>query len=206
MIICLLFSFLSGKTHFTIRLIKLSSDIFEKPPHKIIYAYGVYQDAFDNLEATVSNLIFHEGLPSETYLMEELDTTKHNLLILDDLIEEIGKSKEVCNMITRSVHHKKISIAILYQNLFFPSPYIRTISLNLTYFVLMKTFRDRQQILTLARQMFGKGSGRMIEAYEDCIKQERGYLIVNNATTGDDQDRLVTNIFPGDVFTMYLPK
>ena len=199
-------SFFSGKTHFTIRLIKLSAVMFEEPPQKIVYSYGVYQDAFDDLEVAVPNLIFHEGLPSENYLMEELDTTQHNFLILDDLIEEIGKSKEVCNMITRSVHHKKISIAILYQNLFFPSPYIRTISLNLSYFVLMKTFRDRQQILTLARQMFGKGSGRMIEAYEDCIKQQRGYLVVNNVTTGDDKDRLVTNIFPGEVFTMYLPK
>jgi hypothetical protein len=201
------FSF-SGKTRFIIKLINNAESMFVEKPTKIVYAYGVFQEVFKELEANVPNLVLHEGLPSEKFVDEELDTSKYNFLVLDDLLEEIGKSKEICNLFTRGMHHKKVSIAILFQNLFHQSPYMRTISLNLSYFVLHKTFRDRQQIAYLAKQMFGANSARMIEAYEDCIKKEWGsnYLVVCNYPTMNEEDRLVTSIFPGDILTIYMPK
>jgi hypothetical protein len=180
--------------------------MFQHKPTKIIYAYGIYQEAFKILQQEVSNLIMHEGLPSENFIDEELDTTKYNLLILDDLLEEFSRSKEISTLFTRGVHHKKISVAILFQNIFHQSPLMRTISLNLSYFVLMKTFRDRQQISYLAKQMFGQDSKRMIEAYNDCIRKDRGYLVVSNVPTLSDDDRLATNIFPHQILTLYLPK
>jgi hypothetical protein len=180
--------------------------MFDERPEKIVYAYGVYQDAFKSLEANIPNIIMHEGLPNETFIDEELDTSKYNLLILDDLLEEFSRSKEICTLFTRGMHHKKVSIIILFQNLFHQTRQMRTISLNLTYFVLMKTFRDRQQISYLAKQMFGQDSKRMVEAYQDCIKKERGYLVVSNVPTIGDEDRLVTSIFPEDILTVYSPK
>jgi hypothetical protein len=190
------------------KLIHNADKMFVEKPEKIVYAYGVFQEAFKELEGSVPNLILHEGLPTEKFIDEELDTSRYNFLVLDDLLEEIGKSKDICNLFTRGMHHKKVSIAILFQNLFHQSPYMRTISLNLSYFVLLKTFRDRQQIAYLAKQMFGKNAKRMNEAYEDCIKKERGcnYLVVCNYPTMNDDDRLVTSIFPDEILTIYMPK
>lgn len=197
---------MTGKTFFTMKIIKHAADMFEMPPDKIIYAYGAAQDSFKHLEETVPNIIFHDGLPTEAFIDDTFDTTRSNLLILDDLIEDIGRSREICNLFIRGMHHKKVSIFMLYQNLFMQAPFMRTISLNLTYYVLMKTFRDKQQIFTLAKQCFPSEEKRMMEAYEDCIKRTRGYLVVNNSTTGDEEDRLTTNIFPGETLTMYQPK
>jgi hypothetical protein len=180
--------------------------MFEKPPEKIIYCYGVYQDGFKELEENVTNISMHQGLPSEDFLDQEFDTTKYNLLILDDLINDVGKSKETADLFTRGMHHKHISIAILFQNLFHQSTYMRTISLNLSYFILLKTFRDRQQIKRLATQMFDDCPKRMVEAYEDCIKIPRGYLVVANVTTMENEDRLLTNIFPHETLTAFQPK
>lgn len=196
-----------GKTHFTLRIIENARHIFEQPPAKIIYAYGVHQEAFDSIEKMEADVIMHEGLPAEDFLQNELDTTRHNLVILDDLIDDIGRSKEMCNLFIRGVHHKKISVILLYQNIFFQSKYMRTISLNLFYYVLMKTYRDKVQIMHLAKQMFPDNPKRMMEAYEDCVANGRGgYLVVTNVPTAQEEDRLATLIFPGETLTMYYPK
>ena len=83
---------------------------------------------------------------------------------------------------------------------------MRTISLNLHYFVLMKTFRDRCQLSILANQMFCKDSQRMIEAYNDAIsRQKRGYLVVSNFPVIEEDERLATDIFPGEKCILYTP-
>ena len=197
---------ISGKTYFTMRLIRNASAMFEHPPKKIIYAFGVYQDGFRLLEKHVPNIILHEGLPTEDYVDQELDTKAHNLLILDDLLAEVAGSKEYLRFFTIRMHHLRISLLLICQNLYFNAPNFRTISLNLSYFVLMKTFRDRQQIMCLARQMFPNDARRMMEAYEDSVREPRGYLVVSSVPTVEDEDRLVTSIFPGELLTVYVKK
>ena len=188
------------------RVIRHADTLFEQPPRKIIYAFGVFQDGFRLLEKHVPNLVLHEGLPSEEFIAQELDTKTFNLLIIDDLLQEVSASKDYVNYFTKKMHHLRISIVLLCQNLYFNSPNFRTISLNLSYFVLMKTFRDRQQILCLGRQMFPNESQRMMEAYVDSVKEPRGYLVVSSVPTVEEEDRLVTHIFPGEVLTAYVKK
>ncbi len=188
------------------RLLRHANTMFEQPPKKIIYAFGVFQDGFSVLEKNVPNLVLHEGLPTEDYVDQELDTKAYNLLILDDLLAEVANSKEYVSFFTKKMHHLRISLILLCQNLYFNSPNFRTISLNLSYFVLMKTFRDRQQIMCLGRQMFPNNARRMMEAYEDSVREPRGYLIVSSVPTVEDEDRLVTHIFPGELLTVYVQK
>ena len=190
------------------RLIKHSDSIFEQSPGKILYAYGIFQDSFEDLERKFPKVVLHEGLPSEELISQEFADIKHGLIILDDLVEEIGRSREICNLFIRDMHHKNISVLFLYQNLFHQSRFMRTISLNLLYFVLMKTFRDKAQILHLARQMFPDCPALAMEAYNDAVnsKKRGGYLVITNVTTADEEDRLATNIFLGEVLTVYHPK
>jgi hypothetical protein len=187
-------------------LIKNADKMFTTPPKTILFAYGIMQQAFKDLKDGQSNIIFHEGIPSEEFMDEQLDLSEHNFLVLDDLIQEIASSKDACNIFTRTMHHKNISVAILYQNLFFQSKYMRTISLNLSYFVLMRSFRDRQQIGVLAKQCFAEDSKRMMEAYDDCTKHQRGYLVICNLPTVEEEDRLATSIFPQNTLTLYIKK
>jgi hypothetical protein len=200
--------FFQGKTHFVIKLIQNSDKMFQHPPEKIIYCYGVYQDAFKVLEDSHPNIIMHEGLPAESFIDQELDTAKYNLLILDDLLEEFSRSRDISILFTRGMHHRKISLFVLYQNLFHQSPHMRTISLNLSYFVLMKTFRDKQQIGVLAKQMFGNSAKAMLEAYENATNSESKpkYLVVSNHPDLNEEDRLATSIFPDEILTLYISK
>ena len=179
------------------------------PPKEIIYAYGVYQKVFGKMEEEIENFTLHEGLPSKD-LIESLgskDEGHHTLLVLDNLLEEICKSSEMCSLFTRDVHHKRISVIMLSQNLYHQSRYSRTISLNSSYLILMKTCRDLQQIHHLSLAMYPSTPKRLVEAFEDVIKEAYGYLVVNNLTgSGDEDIRLSTHILPGQDLILYVKK
>ena len=57
---------------------------------KIIHCYGQWQPYFNQIETDVTDLIFHNGLPST----EDIDTLKseHTLSILDDLMNEVSRN------------------------------------------------------------------------------------------------------------------
>jgi hypothetical protein len=188
--------------------LKHAESVFETPPTRIIFAYGIFQKAYQDLEIAYPNLILHRGLPEESYLDDECDPSTHTLLILDDLLSDIANSKEMTDLFIRGVHHKNITTILIYQNIFYQSKYMRTISLNLSYYVLMRNYRDQGQIRNLARQMFlGNGARRMVESYMDCTSTARGYLLITNLTVAEEEDRLVTQIFPDDeCLVCYLPK
>lgn len=200
---------MSGKTVLAMRILQNAKHIYRIPPKRIVYAYGVYQKVFSQLEADVDNLSLHDGLPGRE-LIESLgseDSEHHALLVLDDLMDEITKSAEMCALFTREVHHRRISVIMLSQNIFHQSRYSRTITLNTSYLILMKTCRDLQQIHCLSRQMFPDTPKRLVEAYDDATRQPRGYLVVNNLTSsGDDDIRLSTGILPTDDLVLYTRK
>ena len=200
---------MSGKTALTMSILRNSAQMYEIPPKEIVYAYGVYQKVYGELEEEVANVTLHEGLPGKE-LIERIgsEDSAHNvILVLDDLLDEICKSAEMCALFTRDVHHRRISVIMLSQNIYHQSRYSRTISLNSSYLILMKTCRDLQQVHHLSRQMNPSTPKRLLEAYEDSIRDEYGYLVVNNLTgSGDEDIRLSTRILPSDDLILYLKR
>ena len=196
-----------GKTVLALSIVKNSRVMYTIPPMKILYAYGVYQKKFEDLEALIPNLTLHHGLPPRELIEELKSEDGNNLVILDDLMDEICNSSEMCSLFTREVHHGRISVIMISQNVYHQSRYSRTISLNTSYLILMKTCRDLQQIHFLSRQMFPSTPKRLVEAHEDATRQPRGYLVVNNLTSSGDEDvRLCTSILPGETLVLYTRK
>ena len=200
---------MAGKTVLTLDILRNATEMYTVPPKNIIYAFGVYQKVFTQLETELNNITFHEGLPTKE-MIESLGSEEeedHSLMVIDDLMDEICKSAEMCALFTRDVHHRRISVIMITQNIYHQSKYSRTISLNTSYLILMKTCRDLQQIHHLSRQMFPSTPKRLLEAYEDATRRPRGYLVVNNLTgSGDEDVRLSTNILPKDTLVLYTRK
>lgn len=196
-----------GKTVLALSIVKNSQLMYTIPPKKILYSYGVYQKKFEDLEIQIPGLTLHHGLPSREIIEGLKSDEGNNLVILDDLMDEICKSSEMCSLFTREVHHGHISVIMISQNVYHQSRYSRTISLNTSYLVLMKTCRDLQQIHSLSRQMFPSSPQRLVEAHQDATSQPRGYLVVNNLTSSGDEDiRLSTSILPGEDLILYTRK
>ena len=45
-----------------------------------------------------------QGIDRLDIVLSELNPDDLNVLIMDDLMEEVGKSEHVCNLVTRDVH------------------------------------------------------------------------------------------------------
>ena len=122
-------------------------------------------------------------------------------------MRECSGNKDVCNLFTKTSHHRNLSVIFITQNLFYQGKESRTISLNAHYITLFKNVRDRAQIIHLAKQMYPGNVSFMREAYEDSTKKAYGYLLIDLKPATPDELRLRSNIFPEEYpTTVYVPK
>lgn len=176
------------------RIIRNREVLFQEPPSKVIYCYGVWQKAFEDMEDEVE---FREGLPSEDIGNGE----EHILLIIDDLMDEVVADKRMEQLFVRGSHHKNITVLYINQNMFCQGRHARTINLNCHYMVLFES-RDVLQIGKLGSQM---GIGRkLVEAYRDSTSKPFGYLVIDNSPRNHTPYKLLTDIFPGQDLVAYL--
>ena len=187
----------SGKTTFVKKLID-HPGLFHPRPNKILYCYGSWQSLFEDIK----NVKFHKGLPTK----EDIDSFangQHNLIILDDLMADIVKDEGTQQLFTRGSHHKNLTVLYLCQNAFCQGKCARTISLNCAYLILFKNPRDIYQIKLMGRQV---GLPHILpEAYEDCMNEQYGYLVVDLSPQHTGLPRLCSHIFPKENQATYLP-
>ena len=171
------------------------------PPEKIYWAYGEWQDGYNNLP---SDVIMIEGAPDVQIFKD--DKTTNKLLICDDLMQSFGKNKDdLCQLFCQGSHHWNLSIVHIVQNLFFNN--LRNARINSHYLILMKNPSDRLQLLNLARQIFPGKQKCLTEAYDDACSIQFGYLLLDLEPSTPDYMRLRTNIFPSDpIGHVYQPR
>ena len=69
----------SGKTRWTFTYMKLLQHLYEVPPRKILYCYGVYQDLFEDMERQLPHFSLHQGLPTAEHV-EQFASGQHDLI------------------------------------------------------------------------------------------------------------------------------
>ncbi|GFX22135.1 uncharacterized protein TNCV_3054891 [Trichonephila clavipes] len=184
----------SGKTFFVRRI--LETKLIKPFPPKIIWCYGIYQKLFEKM----SDIEFHEGIPSG------VENITNALIIIDDLMNEVGDDKKLSNLFTKGSHHRDISVIFILQNIFCKGKQIRNISLNTSYLCCFKNVTDKQQISCLARQMYPSQSKFLLESYDDATKVPYGYLFIDLKPETNERLRIRTSIFPGDKNIVYVPR
>jgi Poxvirus A32 protein len=193
---------MSGKSSFTVRLLNNRGYIQPAPTH-VLWCYGVESPGqFENIKSSsIYPISFIKGLPS----IDEIKDAQGALIILDDLMQDAAKSKNISTLFSRGMHHLNVSIVLLVQNVFHQGSAMRDISLNASYIILFKNPRDNRQILTLSQQIFPANTKYLTEAYHLATTRPHGYLIINLTQRVPDNRRLYTNIFPGEFYHPYIP-
>ena len=74
---------MSGKSYFMLELLRRKSEFFSPCPRRVVYAYGIWQPAFDNM----SDVEFVKGV--EGLSSVEFSHSVPSILIIDDLMEEL---------------------------------------------------------------------------------------------------------------------
>jgi len=186
----------SGKTTWLTRMLTEKQAVYEDGDSnwKILYCYGIYQKAYEEMELVMSDILFKQGLPDQDDLSRLAAHEGRKILILDDLAAQCVKSADIENLFTRGMHHLDITVIMLLQNLYQAGKSATTIARNSFYFVFFENNADRQQIATKARQMYPGNAKHMIEAYDDAVASPYGYLFVDASPGSDAKTRLRTNV------------
>ena len=154
-----------GKTQFVKALLQNISKI-TPVPQKIIWLYKHWQPFYDEVKATVFPKVeFVQGIPLDL----EQDTFIHpkvrNLIILDDLISTCSKNSRVNELFTEESHHRNLSVIAINQNLYYNKD--PTQRRNCHYLVLYNNPIDKNQVQTLARQMYPENPQHLMRYFKD---------------------------------------
>lgn len=187
---------LSGKSTFVMNLIKNKDKLFDGPPIKEI-VWCCRRSKFAPPELThIPNVRIYE-------CMIDLDELKPDtLLVLDDLLDCL--SPKISEVFTVHSHHSRISVILIVQNLFHNDKYMRTISLNSNYFILMRNPRHSGQFGCFARQIDSENWRNLQKVYNTVCSRPYVLFIIDLSQNTNDISRYKTNIFNDDFYESYL--
>lgn len=194
----------AGKTTFVFSLLK-HMELFESDIKHIIYAYGMWQPLFDQIERAINSITFIQEIPDKDTLQRVSSEYGNILLVLDDVMGLAANDVEVMNLFTTYSHHMGITVLFLLQNIFPPGKYMRTISLNAHCIILFKNSRDEQQVKTLGKQIFPNQSKFFMNAYKKATDIPYSYLCVTLYPGTAERNRLTSKNFPEEDTILYLP-
>lgn len=193
---------IAGKTEFVIQLLRHRNHLIKPKPERILWGYGQKNERqMTKISTTIPQVEFFEGIPD----LDDIDPEKNNLLILDDLMDEIGKNQECAHLFTRGSHHKNITVIAIIHNLFNQQRFMRTIALNSRYYILFKSPRDNQQIEYFGRQIFPRHKHFLSDALSKATEKPFGYLVIDLHPQTPDLLRVLTGIFPYEIPRLFCP-
>ena len=190
----------SGKSHWILKLIRHCREKVNPPIDKIIYVNATSSSQLKDklmIEVTVARA---GGSLPHLILTCEIDTVRgdphlNTLVVIDDLMNDKNTEKTVEDLFIKRVHHENISVAYLVQNLFHASKLHRTISLNANYLWLGANRRARDQIRTLAHQVYPGKTEFLLEAYHDATtRKPYGYLWLDFKVATPEKYRVKTDV------------
>ena len=186
-------------------MLKAVKTMIHPIPERIIYAYGEWQDIFEEMKGEIENIEFVRGITESLVSRENLGGQR-TLLVIDDLADEISPAL-IGAIFVKLSHHRHISTCFMVNNLFYRGlPNYRLIAVNTQYYIVFRNSRDQSSITTLARQMFGSHYKYMVQAYEDSVKRDFGYLFIDLKSGSKKELRLRTNILPHQDTICYVIK
>jgi len=192
----------SGKTTLLFKLVKHVEELFKDAPKKLVLVYSQYQSVYDTL---YNNTYFRD-----IEIISNLDFSTKNLensiVIIDDCMTELMKSKHLQEVFTKLSHHKSITIVTLTQNLYPSGRFSKDIRLNLHYYILMKSFSMQSQVKCLGNQLFPNHPRFLIDAYKKATFSPFSYLVVVLHPQWDDDYRVLSKIFPSEDVSVFIPE
>ena len=162
---------------------QLISQILQGPsihptPQRIIWLYKRWQPLYDTLLETVCPKIeFIKGIPSNLENDEFIDPQMCNIIVLDDLMSTCSKDRRINDLYTEGSHHRNLSVISISQNLYFNKD--PTQRRNCHYLALFNHPIDKQQVMTLARQMRPNDPQSVMRSFHEATSKPYGYLFVD---------------------------
>lgn len=181
-----------GKSRLVFEVINNVKTLVTPEVHDITYCYSQWQPEFEKLKS--AGVKFNEGLLTRDELFNSSrDTTKHSMLIIDDLLDPeyapIAK-----DLFIKGSHHLNMNVIFITQNLFFANKDFRTLSLNSHYLVIFKNPRDMSQISYISRQAFPAQPSFLTQVYNKETTAKHSYIVLDCKQSTPDNLRVRNSI------------
>ena len=195
---CLVGTSGSGKTNFSLNIVKNSTRIFDAIPSRLIVIYREFQNIYNR---------FQEFLP--TQLINETDVdiddinkdNKENLLIICDDLYFSQKLVEISEQFLITGRHRNTSWIVLTQTIF-NHPSLKNISRNSSHITLFKSIRLIEPH-TFFSQLRPKSSQVLQNIYKKATEKGYSYLDIDLSQTCPDKYRYKTDLFK-EIVTVYM--
>ena len=200
----------SGKTYLLKNMLLNMDAVFNPAPHRVIYVYTIFQDAYRELEKNLGDRIqFRTDIPTKEELVQYYEETgMSTMLCLDDKLGSLDNGKSGRNLVELTcvvAHHCKVSIVYLLQNLYHNTDSSREVALNSSVIILFKNERSASQVRKLAGQIFPGNIKYFLHSYELATARPHGYLVVDLTNNLDKKFKLRSHILPAEDLRIYLP-
>ncbi len=180
----------SGKTQLATSVLQRCSTLITPAPERIIYLYKHYQPLYDVIKSTVEPKVeFIRGIPANMDAL--LYAPKRLLLIFDDLQAPASKDARVTELFTEGSHHLGVSVIAINQSLYYNKD--PTQRRNCHYLVLFNNPVDKQQVMTLARQMYPVTPNYFMRHFNEATERPFGHLLVDLKANTPESLRLRSN-------------
>jgi len=194
---------MSGKTQLVKSYVSNANQIISPPPKKIVISYTENQPAYEELSSNISNVELVEGL---NFDISDFDSSIPSLLVIDDQMLDVVKSKKIVELFTKGVHHRGVSVIILQQNIFPQGKHGRDIRLNSHYITIMKSPTFLSQVNCLGRQIFPNNPNFLSISYKKATEKPYSYLFLNLHPLCDDKLRVSEGILQNHKTVFYIPE
>lgn len=181
-----------GKTHFCKVLLQHCLTMIWPPPERILWLYKRWHPLYDVIKSTVyPSVEFIQGIPLDLDQDSFIHPRTRNV-ILDDLMSTASKDSRINELFTEGSHHRNLSVIAINQNLYYNKD--PTQRRNCHYMVLFNNPVDKQQIMTLSRQMYPENSQHLLKHFKEATSKPYGYLLVDLKPTTPEHLRMRTDI------------
>ena len=160
----------SGKTELILKL--LMGNTFYPKFGTVLYLYKEMQPAFS--EKVSSREVNVKFMKFDGF--ESVRKLENVLLVFNDSCEDIYNDKEFVRLATAG-RHRGIDVIYVKHNLFQQSRWSRTIDLNTSHIILLKSPRDVQQLDLLGRQL--NVSKILRNCYELATRDSFAHLLID---------------------------
>ena len=193
----------SGKSKMLFEVLDNITNNTNPPIEKVVFIYGIWQDIYKNYR----DIFFTDNLEDL-----QVEPEKRTLIVLDDMMSSIRDSKTLEEAFTLGVHHKKVSICLILQNLFYSGSIMKTIRDNCMYMVVTRHIQDINKLAIFGRQLEAKqNSSYFMDSYEDATAEKYSYLFIDLHPSSELRDGVYKIKYRSKVHKtsgqiLYLPK
>ena len=187
---CLVGSSGSGKTYFSLQVIRHASRLFDQLPSKIIFVYKEFQDIYKQFNEYIPTYIYHED---EIDFEEITKQNTENLLIICDDLYYSKKIEEVAEHFLIKGRHRNTSWLILTQSIFNHSS-LKNISRNSSHITLFKSVRLNEPHIFFS-QLRPSSSKVLQDIYRKATANSYSYLDIDLSQTCPDKYRYKSDLF-----------